>query len=74
MKSTDEITLTSGQKVILAKMLKIAAKRNADGKGYHVGAGYNDSWKKTERYAIQTKKLVMVPKKGLFVKAVKKSK
>jgi hypothetical protein len=67
-RTENQITLTPGQKVILAKMLKLATKRNKAGKGYKVGNGYNQSWHKVQAYAIQTKRLVSVPKKGLFVK------
>lgn len=68
MSRNEKITLTARQRVILAKMLTMAAKANKAGKGYKVGDGYNESWHKVQAYAIQTKRLVSVPKKGLFVK------
>jgi hypothetical protein len=68
------INLTAGQKVILGKMLKMASRKNEAGKGYRTGSGYNQSWHKVEAYAIQTKRLVSVPKKGLFVKGSKVTK
>jgi hypothetical protein len=69
MKNTTDVTLTPKQKLIQPRMLALAKKLNANGKGYVLGDGYNQSWHKVRDALIAKGTLVSKKsKKGLWVK------